>query len=564
MLDKHLVKILSLLLLLIAGLVVVSTVTLVIRTYVPMPFHDEWDMMTKWVSWQREAGSALGTFHHQHNEHRLVIPRLFFFSDLVLFQGRGGLNQITLIGLFSIYTFVLWRIVTRATSMTGWPRLAVAGGLLVLMFSAMHLENLLWGFQIQFLAVFLFATLAFWCLPTHRGLLGGILLCAATTFTMSNGLLAWPIGLLIGLRMQWTPRQMILYVAAALASILFYFHDFSLNPGHADPFVSLQSPALLLEYAALYLGHPLSLQENGLATVLGGLGLVLAIGLFIAFICDKNNRFFYSTASKALLATSWFVLGTAVLTAAGRLNFGLEHATSGRYALPAVVFWICLATTLGSIGPRNAIISLVLRQVAIFVMATALVSALYNQAGMLNKDRHWKAKQLAAASALISDVYDESALRWVYPVPIRVPKLNEDLASMNLSFHSLPWADLPGRRISEYLDSLTVTHCRGHIDTVEEVDPGINGFRLRGWAMDIGSGTQPEIVIFSADDSKIVGIGFTGWPRPDVEKIYPEVKDSGWFGHARVSPGQHITAYALVEDGRSACRLKGQFVRPQH
>ena len=135
---------------------------------------------------------------------------------------------------------------------------------------------------------------------------------------------------------------------------------------------------------------------------------------------------------------------------------------------------------------------------------------------------------------------------------------------MDLSFHSMPWADLPGKRMDENLVSKTATNCRGHIDVVNEIESDTNGFRLHGWAVDTDTALPPEVVIFGKEDSEIVGVAFTGQPRPDVEKLYPGVKKSGWFGHARVSTGQRITAYAIVDEGRSACQLKGQFVRSQH
>jgi hypothetical protein len=70
-----------------------------------------------------------------------------------------------------------------------------------------------------------------------------------------------------------------------------------------------------------------------------------------------------------------------------------------------------------------------------------------------------------------------------------------------------------------------------------------------------------DIVVLTTEDHSVVGIAFAGRPRADIRQHYPNTIDSGWFGYARAKPGQTIKAYALVNDNRSVCLLRGNFSR---
>ncbi|MDE0978292.1 MAG: hypothetical protein OR999_13560, partial [Arenicellales bacterium] len=82
--------------------------------------------------------------------------------------------------------------------------------------------------------------------------------------------------------------------------------------------------------------------------------------------------------------------------------------------------------------------------------------------------------------------------------------------------------------------------------------------RLAGWAVKRQAQKRADTVLFVVDVT-INGIAFSGKQRSDVEKIFPEISDSGWLGYAKISPGETLQAYAIVSDGQAACLLNGVY-----
>jgi hypothetical protein len=559
------------------GVIFFTSLAAVIDSYAPVPFHDEWDMLANWDQVKSHTGSALWSIYDQHNEHRIAVPRLLFFSDIFLFDGKGYLNLAGIFVVQILNALLITLLIVRAIPLPTFIRIATFGFVFCAMFSTLQFNNLFWGFQFQFVSVFWFAALAFIFLSDRAPATSqhknatvsfpqalGILFSIVASFTMANGLLTWVIGLAIGLRDRWKWGKLSFFLSVATVVFWFYFRDYRPVTGHTNPIDALQTPWLLFQYTALYLGHSLSPWNERFATILGGIAIVLTCFLFVVFFTDKNNRVFRTKETRVLISISAFILATALITGLGRLSFGIEQATSGRYATPSLIFWITLAGTLGSISLVERIFRWLSRGMAAYICATVFLVVVSYQANWIQAKHDWKTRKMAAASALLTNIFDDSYLRAVYPRPKRLKELNEVLERKGLSFYSIDWANLPGKRITEHFISTTATTCRGHLDAVDDVESDDNGFRLHGWAVDTDTSRPSETVVFATEDSDIVGIAFTGRPRSDVEKLYPGIKDSGWFGHARVNPGQRITAYALVEGGRSACQLKGQFNRPQH
>jgi hypothetical protein len=323
----------------------------------------------------------------------------------------------------------------------------------------------------------------------------------------------------------------------------------------------LQFPWPLFQYTALYLGHALSPKDYSLAMALGGIGSVTALGLLAVFLFDSNDTYITSLAARTLTVVTIFILGTAILTSLGRSGLGLTQATEDRYVTPAIIFWISLAASLASLRPPNPVLAGLLRYGAFFVVATNLLVVLSHQAGYLKANAHLKNTRLAAVSALLAEVYDKQILSILYPLPQQVPKNNQVLESRKLSFHSLDWAALPGKNLTRDFDLPLSPHCRGYLDQAQVVESEKNSYQLRGWAVDSATTKTADIVVLTTEDHSVVGIAFASRPRADIRQHYPNAIDSGWFGYARANPGQTIKAYALVNDNRSVCLLRGNFSR---
>ena len=149
----------------VATATVSSTLYVIFHEYLPLPHGDEWDMIAQWNARWHNADSGWWHLFDQHNEHRIALPRLVFFADLGWFRATWifTLGCLILIQLF--HALLLHRLISASLPCQAPANLIVAGIVLILMFSVLQIRNLVWGFQVQFVGVFLLASLAFYFLP---------------------------------------------------------------------------------------------------------------------------------------------------------------------------------------------------------------------------------------------------------------------------------------------------------------------------------------------------------------------------------------------------------------
>ena len=550
---------------------VASTLYIVFHDYVRLPHGDEWEMIAHWHEKWQDTDSSWWYLFDQHNEHRIALPRLIFFSDLKWFEGSGTFTLGCLISIQLIHAIFLCALVCKSLRFKLAASLITGGLIVLLMFSALQIRNLVWGFQLQFVGVFALSTLAFFSLLQHTPTRThpnsriselpfalGIMFSIGATFTMANGLLTWPIGLLIGAQQRWPLRKFFFFLACGCITWLGYFHNFEFNPGHANPWKALESIWVLIQYVAIYIGHPISPFWQEYAMGIGMAGILITTVSVILFIFDKDNARFDSKASRTLLAVSIFILLTALITGLGRVNFGLEQAASSRYSTPAVIYWISSITILLTVQLKNSRTKAALRHLSGFLIFSTIASAITYQFKVPEIAEHLARTRMAAASSLLTGVYDKSAIRHIHPHPRRVMDKIGILQEERLSLFSIDAATLVGQPLNARLAMASGNHCTGHIDEVKMVKSDKNGIRLAGWAINTQTQKRADPVVF-VTNNVINGIAFSARQRPDVEKIFPEISDSGWLGYAKIWPGETLQAYAVVSDGQAACLLNGDY-----
>jgi hypothetical protein len=291
---------------------------------------------------------------------------------------------------------------------------------------------------------------------------------------------------------------------------------------------------------------------------IGMAGILITTVSVILFVFDRDNALFDSKASRTLLAVSTFILLTAIITALGRIEFGLQQATSSRYVTPAVIYWISSITILLTIQLKNSRTKAALRHLSGFLIFSAIASAITYQFKVPEIAEHLARTRMAAASSLLAGVYDESTIHHIHPRPRQVMDKIGILQEERLSLFSIDAATLVGQPLNARLVMASGNHCTGHIDEVKMVKSDKNGIRLAGWAVNRQTQKRADSVVFVTNHI-INGIAFSGRQRPDVEKIFPEISDSGWLGYAKIWPGETLQAYAVVSDGQAACLLNGVY-----
>jgi len=556
----------------VASLTIVSsTLYVVFHNYVRLPYYDEWEMIGHWNDKWRNVDLGWRHLFDQHNEHRIALPRLVFFTDLGWFHGTGTFTLTSVIFTQFFHTLVLTRLVSGLFKWRSICSLVAASLIFILMFSALQIENLIWAFQLQFVGVFLFATLAFFFLlqpiSEKRAIFSvlkspfviGILFCLAATFTMSNGLLVWPVGIMIGVQQRWSPRRLLLFLGFTCVTWFVYFFDFQFNPGHSNPWDELVHFWVLLQYAAIYLGHPISPFWQDYAMGIGFIGIILTTFLVVRLTLDRPQQIFNSHSVRTLLAVSIFILLTAIVTASGRIEFGLQQAASSRYATPALIYWIATCSILLSINAPSKLGRTSLRYLGAALGFSVVASVATFQFTMIPEiTQRLTQTRAVAASALLAGIYDKSALQHIHPRPWQIESTIDVLRENKLSLFSMGFAKLVGQPLEQLVSIESNSYCAGHIDEVTTLSSTQAQLRVRGWAIDRRTGKRADTVVLVTEGA-ITGIAFPGLGRPDVEAIFPGIKDSGWLGYAKIRPSADLQAYALLNQGQSACLLNGSY-----
>ena len=507
-----------------AGLLGVVTaiagVNLALLNYTPIPFADQIDFFRGFYKVDGWEGYSFKQLYVRHNEHRILVPRLWFLADIAWFDGRQILTIGTIL-VSAVLHAVLLTALFRGLGQRGWVVMVFLLMAVGAVLSPVQWENLIWGFQVQFIQVWLFATLAFaliaWTpLAEKHGVLRGsmilfaLLAAFASTYSMVNGLLVWPLLLLLAWWRRLPTWAVALIGLIGGAVIAVEVTGFSVHAGHGDPRDTLLQPLGLVRYAARYLMSSASAIGPLGQEILGGLLMAYTLVMALWSLLQRDR---FRPSHGALLAVAGFIVGAAFLTGLGRLPFGLDQASGSRYATPSLVFLL-------------AVSALILHQIRSYdrrrwhALALGFGSILLLLPGLVDGSKvlptligQRDARKNAVSAYLVSG-YQPDTLSAIYPgwpaIPQRVfdQLFADGIGPFAVSEQFKPRAVL-GDRIP-----LPVKACRGYVDGAS-YDP-VGGVRVIGWAAAKESIDQPIWVLVTDRRDRIVAWGPSGVRRDDV------------------------------------------------
>lgn len=536
-------------------LLAATTLAAVLAAWQATPYQDQWGMVASYRDLLRH-GPSLEWFWRQHNEHRIVFPRLVFLADMAWTRGSNLVNLTTILAIQALGAWLFVRLALRGDLR---PLTAAAAALAAAcLFSLAQWENLVWGFQVQFVGVycaggwglFLFSrAMREPAAVDWRAWAGAMALLGVCTFSMANGVLVGGAMLLVALavRGSWRLLGATLVVVAALAAL--YFSGFRPVEGHSSPLASIRRPLELAQYVAAYLGALFGMGRPILALGCGlvGIGLTAAMALQVVLRRERDP------AQLAAFGIVLFVGLSAGVTALGRLDFGYAQAISSRYVTPSAWFWAAQFVFWGrfaAAGERRLVGACA--GLAYGVAAFVLV---LSQGLLFAAVKAWDARVSAASEALVIGLDDPAALAVLYP---NLPELQDwsgFLRAQRLSVFAEPEAGWIGGSAEAVLKPAPASACLGAFDVLDAPAPGA-AWRARGWAWDREARRTPRTVVLAAADGTLVGLGRFGEARPDVQQAVPQVwiLGSGWNALARPDATGPLRAYAVLRDGR-ACPI---------
>jgi hypothetical protein len=545
---------LALLALAAGSYVLLSTVRMVVDCWIVVPYWDQWNNLALDFGqfyWHNIRLDLPHWLFQQHNEHRIAFPRLIFLVDRFLFAMDNRFNFFCNLAIQATLAALLIRIAIRAAGQRTAEKLWIGGGVLALLFSAMQWENLLWGFQVTYLGVSLAAVATFATVVHGRRsiarLVAVIMLETVAVYTLASGMVVPFLAVPLAIWAGWPRRHVIVLILAAFALLASYLYGYQTSPYNDDPARSIEDLRGLLTYVLREIGNPfgLILSEMHLRQPLNGAQLCGAVGIVavVAFTIDMLRRRERGGPVPILIATALFGVGMVLLTALGRLKFGLP--LSSRYSSPVLMLWASLIL-IATIRLRQS--PAPVRVAGLTAMLPVLLAPACYQPSFVALGRAWTLPRLEATTALLAKVDDPEALVRSYPTP-EIPKQEAALLhEHHLSIFAEEWSDWLGTPLADHVRLSDPARCRGGIDGVEAVGmPDPTGWRANGWAWDAERRAVPKRVVIANAAGRVMGYALSGFPKAGSSVF------GAWRGHFAASAPAGIIAYALLDDGETAC-----------
>lgn len=545
---------------------------LVARFGVDMPFGDQWMAISPLFEKHTAGTLSAADFFAQHNEHRLLVPKLVFFGLGLLTHWNVRVETaLTLLVLAGI-SANLWQMLRVG----GWRDTPAARGVFFLMalllFTTSQHENLLWGFQFHFvLAILLFSAIC-WLAPTLRApwnfcVTGG--LAGAATFSVASGAVCW----VLAVPLLWCaspPRRARKawagYAIAGAATIAAYFWTFERGAELPRLAGVLQDPGRAVRYFCAYLGGPFAggtaMDAAGVATSIGAI-LLLAGSVVCVGAWRVLPRTEFRARALPWLALAAFGLANAAMSAAGRAGFGVGQALTSRYATYALLVPIALLP-LGALACGR-------RRGAGWLLVVATVSALLalqmlSRFGKADEWSVWRRVLLMAkAQAHTLAIVPDPALR-----PLAPEALCTGIPAMAARGYLRP-RPLESTAIGAIADA----HSAGDAahGVMEEARVGAASVVLIGWAILPESREAAHAVLLTCDDARgeprIFALAAVGVDRCDVAERLgtPAYVQSGWameIPRAKLpADAGTIKAWAFDVERQRAWRIAGEHALPR-
>ncbi|MGD0392013.1 MAG: hypothetical protein ABSC41_05160 [Acidimicrobiales bacterium] len=304
-----------------------------VGTYsVNVPTNDQWtDIPVIQDTWSHLDWSALWL---PHNENRVFFPNIIVvvLAHTVHFNIRVE-ELLSAVMLTAATAMLIWAHKRRSPS-TPWLYYCPVA---ILALSFVQSGNALWGFQLAWYLVLL--SLAA-CIVFLDRLSLGRLACAAAvaaavvgSFSSVQGLLIWPIGLILLYHRRRPWSYAIAWIICAVATVLLYYHHFTNKAGGRQPAFALHHPLTAIHYLLFLVGDIVGLMRDAAhpgssAVVLFGLVVVVLAVITVLVYGIRRDP---SDGGPVGISLICFGLGFAVIVTQGRAFLGTVEASGSRY-----------------------------------------------------------------------------------------------------------------------------------------------------------------------------------------------------------------------------------------
>ncbi len=316
----------------------------------------------------------------------------------------------------------------------------------------------------------------------------------------------------------------------------------------------IRHPISALSIVAMVLGGSVSLYSRSLGMVAGGIGIVIACGILVHFWRKRSA----TAPAISLIIVAWFMIGSAVSIAVGRVSPEWLASYSGqplpsRYLAPTLVFWAVLFAV--SLSCRNS--GRLGRIGAGVVSVIVLILTFGTWSWQWRMPPQWAGIWQgfdAIGSGFIISVSDQEYMSRVFPVEDFRNRLLAYMRQEHLSVFAEPRADWIGKDIATIARGASEKNCRGNITATSSLGGNPPAFRIIGTLTVDGWPPGDRLDILMADnEGRIVGLART----LPVQSEGKQATD--FLGYMRCSEESASTArfFVLFPDRRS-CAVRIQ------
>lgn len=331
-------------------------------------YADDFHLL-KTVLWVQEADGFFDKFAvllKQHNEHRIVIPRLLTWLD---YQIEGFINWKTLILAGNLLwvgnLFFFWKA-SRFLGLPAWMFVAIP----FIFLQPQYSDNVTWSISIlqQSVIVFWFSLLVYLCVKKQFRL--ALVVAVVATFTHGNGIFSFLIGIMFALMEKRKKMALVWFTTWILTGVVYFWH-FERGQ-NADFMKSLSNPVGLVGSFFSFFGalSQIRFSSTNLSMFLG-LFMFVVLGLYLI---PRLIRFFkgeqtLSFFDKLLIGNGVFLIITGSLVCISRGWAGVENLLAPRYVhySPFLFCWVYLILLKFISGDKRQIFALLFTGVAILI-----------------------------------------------------------------------------------------------------------------------------------------------------------------------------------------------------
>lgn len=558
---------------------------------VDVPYWDQFDDDLAGVHIKAHAGQlTLADLAAQHNEHRILIPRLCYLALDHITQGNVIAEMLAgwAIALATSLVFLHLLRRPRATvAPTPAPPPAAARPLgawflvNLLIFSPAQWENWLWGMGLANLLPMLWILLALVAAgsalrPAAKFALA--VACAAlATWSSGNGMLAWG---LVGGILLWAPtrrelaagwRSAVGLLAIMAVCIVPYFIGLAPSShGGLHPYDSTLSAKFA--YAVAFAGAPFGFAINAqpvlVATVAGVLIYALLAACVARFLQLWRRGDDVALCRQLLpwLGVAGFAVGSALIAAYARAGISVGQSLSSRYVSFALYMPVALVALVPALKPwrlftrpgrdeHPAVARLSSLVPAVGATALILLSLAAVSPALQASEETRLARRQTRAAALLSTLLRDHPLITlrVSSESARAQRSAAGLDAIGYLRPRLFRSPEARRRVAP--QPPPAERC-GRLEQAWEIAPG--EIALIGWAALPESAGTVDLVLLCAADERgeplIVDMVPVGAPRPDkAAELGAASRSCGWMLRIPVArilrPAGPTTITAWALDG---------------